>query len=117
MTLDRSGWKIRARLQARRAVQSCPDANMQAVWVLAVSDDIISGHNGILTPDHGKALSEVMSMIDLYRNQLPADAVKQAQQLQLLEQQAEASLLQTESVEMPMAETASELATTTEEPF
>lgn len=93
MTLARSGWKIRARLQARRTVQSCPDANMQAVWVLAVSDDIINGHNGILTPEHGTALSEVMKMIDLYRNQLPADAVKQAQQLQLLEQQAASVLL------------------------
>lgn len=103
MTLDRSGWKVRARLQARRTVQSCPDANMQAVWVLAVSDDIISGHNGILTPDHGKALSEVMSMIDLYRNQLPADAVKQAQQLKLLEQQAEAALSQTESADVTAA--------------
>jgi len=76
MTLDGSGWKIRARLQARRTVQSCPDANMQAVWVLAVSDDIINGHNGILTPEHGKALSEVMSKIDLYRNQLPRDVVE-----------------------------------------
>ena len=66
---------------------------MQAVWVLAVSDDIINGHNGILTPEHGTALSEVMNMIDLYRNQLPADAVKQAQQLQLLEQQAASALL------------------------
>lgn len=97
MTLDRSGWKIRARLQARRTVQSCPDANMQAVWVLAVSDDIINGHNGILTPEHGKALSEVMSMIDLYRNQLPVDAVKQAQQLKLLEQQAQARFSASES--------------------
>jgi hypothetical protein len=92
MTLERSGWKVRARLQARRTVQSCPDANMQAVWVLAVSDEIINGHNGILTPDHGTALSEVMSLIDLYRNQLPADAVKQARQLRMLEQQAEAQL-------------------------
>lgn len=76
MTLPHSGWKIRARLQARRTVQTCPDANMQAVWVLAVSDEIVSGHNGILTPDHAKALSEVMSMIDLYRNQLPKHAVE-----------------------------------------
>jgi len=107
MTLDRSGWKVRARLQARRTVQSCPDANMQAVWVLAVSDDIISGHNGILTPDHGKALSEVMSMIDLYRNQLPADAVKQAQQLKLLELQAEASFSADENsvADSPVANT------------
>ena len=71
MTLDKSGWKIRARLQARRTVQSCGDANMQAVWVLAVSDDIISGHNGILTPGHAVALSEIMAKIDLHRNQLP----------------------------------------------
>ncbi|ABM26467.1 MULTISPECIES: hypothetical protein [Shewanella] len=76
MTLANSGWKIRARLQARRSVQTCPDANMQAVWVLAVSDEIVSGHNGILTADHAKALSEVMSMIDLYRNQLPKHAVE-----------------------------------------
>ncbi|MFB2660707.1 thioesterase [Shewanella mangrovisoli] len=76
MTLPHSGWKIRARLQARRSVQTCPDANMQAVWVLAVSDEIVSGHNGILTPDHAKALSEVMGMIDLYRNQLPKHAVE-----------------------------------------
>ncbi|MGL6123539.1 MAG: thioesterase [Shewanella sp.] len=76
MTLPQSGWKIRARLQARRTVQTCPDANMQAVWVLAVSDEIVSGHNGILTLEHGKALSEVMNMIDLYRNQLPKHAVE-----------------------------------------
>lgn len=71
MTLERTGWKIRARLQARRTVQTCTDANMQAVWVLAVSDDIINGHNGILTEGHAGALSEVMGMIDLHRNQLP----------------------------------------------
>lgn len=71
MTLPQSGWKVRARLQARRTVQTCADANMQAVWVLAVSDDIIYGHNGILTPQHAGALSEVMAMIDLHRNQLP----------------------------------------------
>lgn len=76
MTLPQSGWKIRARLQARRTVQTCPDANMQAVWVLAVSDEIVSGHNGILTADHAKALSEVMGMIDLYRNELPKHAVE-----------------------------------------
>ncbi|MGL5391615.1 MAG: thioesterase, partial [Shewanella sp.] len=76
MTLPQSGWKIRARLKARRAVQTCPDANMQAVWVLAVSDEIVSGHNGILTADHAKALSEVMGMIDLYRNELPKHAVE-----------------------------------------
>ncbi len=78
MTLPDTGWKIRARLQARRTVQTCPDANMQAVWVLAVSDEIVSGHNGILTPDHAKALSEVMGMIDLYRNQLPQHSVEPA---------------------------------------
>ncbi len=71
MVLEQSGWKIRARLQARRTVQTCPDANMQAVWVLAVSDDIISGHNGILTPEHAGALAEVMQMIDRYHNKLP----------------------------------------------
>ncbi|MCL1088946.1 thioesterase [Shewanella profunda] len=76
MTLPHSGWKVRARLQARRTVQTCPDANMQAVWVLAVSDEIVSGHNGILTSAHAKALSEVMNMIDLYRNQLPKHAVE-----------------------------------------
>ncbi|MCT6699761.1 lipase family protein [Rheinheimera sp. 4Y26] len=77
MTLPNSGWIIRARLQARRTVQTCPDANMQAVWVLAVSDDIISGHNGILTEQHAFALSEVMGMIDFYRNQLPKQHVEQ----------------------------------------
>lgn len=71
MTLAQSGWKIRARLQARRLVQTCPDANMQAVWVLAVSNDIISGHNGILTSQHAGALTEVMQMIDRYQNKLP----------------------------------------------
>ena len=71
MTLPGSGWKVRARLQARRTVQTCQDANMQAVWVLAVSDDIISGHNGILTTAHAGALAEVMAMIDRYHNKLP----------------------------------------------
>lgn len=75
MILPQSGWKIRARLQARRTVQTCPDANKQAVWVLAVSDEIVSGHNGILTQDHSNALAEVMNMIDLYKNELPADAI------------------------------------------
>lgn len=88
MTLPKSGWKIRARLQARRTVQTCGDANMQAVWVLAVSDDIISGHNGILTPDHGVALSEIMAKIDLHRNQLPLVQ----RQVEQAEQQAEALL-------------------------
>lgn len=77
MMLPRSGWKVRARLQSRRTIQSCPDANMQAVWVLAVSDDIISGHNGILTEQHAFALSEVMGLIDFYRNQLPKENVEQ----------------------------------------
>ena len=83
MTLPKSAWKIRARLQARRTVQTCGDANMQAVWVLAVSDDIISGHNGILTPGHAVALSEVMAKIDLHRNQLPLvqRQVEQAEQV------------------------------------
>ncbi len=46
--------------------------------MLAVSDDIISGHNGILTEGHAGALSEVMGMIDFYRNQLPAGHVAEA---------------------------------------
>ena len=75
MTLGTSGWKIRARLQSRTNVQTCPDANMQAVWVLSVTDDIINGHNGILTPDHAIALSEIMGLIDHYRNQIPVSAV------------------------------------------
>jgi hypothetical protein len=50
---------------------------MQAVWVLAVSDEIISGHNGILTEQHAFALSEVMGLIDFYRNQLPKENVEQ----------------------------------------
>jgi hypothetical protein len=61
---------------------------MQAVWVLAVSDDIISGHNGILTPGHAVALSEIMAKIDLHRNQLPLVR----QQVEQAEQQAEALL-------------------------
>lgn len=75
MTLNGTGWKVRARLQARRTVQSCADANMQAVWVLAVSDEIIYGHNGILTEQHAMALSEVMALIDRNQNQLPLHAV------------------------------------------
>jgi pimeloyl-ACP methyl ester carboxylesterase len=71
MQLNRSGWRIRARVQARRTIQSCDDANMQAVWVLAVSDDIIFGHNGILTPNHAGALAEILSLIDYHRNQIP----------------------------------------------
>lgn len=78
MTLDKSGWKVRARLQARRTVQTCGDANMQAVWVLAVSDDIIYGHNGILTDEHARALSEVMAKIDLYDNQIPLEHARQS---------------------------------------
>ncbi|OGO76423.1 MAG: hypothetical protein A2203_06630 [Chromatiales bacterium RIFOXYA1_FULL_46_5] len=58
-------------MQARRSIQSCDDANMQAVWVLAVSDDIILGHNGILTPNHAGALAEILSLIDYHRNQIP----------------------------------------------
>lgn len=75
MTLGTSGWKIRARLQSRLNVKTCPDANMQAVWVLSVTDDIINGHNGILTPDHAIALSEIMGLLDQYRNQIPVSAV------------------------------------------
>ncbi|WP_337879450.1 hydrolase [Rheinheimera sp.] len=71
MQLDRSGWRIRARVQARRGIDSCDDANMQAVWVLAVSDDIIFGHNGILTPDHAGALAEILRLIDRHNNQIP----------------------------------------------
>lgn len=103
MTLPHSGWKIRARLQARRTVQTCPDANMQAVWVLAVSDDIVSGHNGILTPAHAKALSEVMNMIDLYRNQLPKHAVESAanQDLGALAPESEAATSAESETPMP----------------
>lgn len=78
MTLAVSGWRIRARLQSRTNVQTCPDANMQAVWVLSVTDDIINGHNGILTPGHAVALSEIMQMIDQYRNKMPQAAVEGA---------------------------------------
>lgn len=78
MELNQSGWKIRARLKARRTMQTCGDANMQAVWVLAVSDDIIFGHNGILTHEHATALSEVMALIDRYNNKLPADSAQQS---------------------------------------
>lgn len=78
MELNQSGWKIRARLKARRTMQTCGDANMQAVWVLAVSDDIIFGHNGILTHEHATALSEVMALIDQYNNKLPADSAQQS---------------------------------------
>lgn len=78
MELNQSGWKIRARLNARRTMQTCGDANMQAVWVLAVSDDIIFGHNGILTHEHATALSEVMALIDRYNNKLPADSAQQS---------------------------------------
>lgn len=91
MMLAKSGWKARARPQARHGVNSCQDANQQAVWVLAVSDDIISGHNGILTEDHAKALSEVMAMIDLHRNQLP---VAQRQQLTAPAEQTETAAAQ-----------------------
>lgn len=59
-----SGWKIRARLHARKAIVSCQDANQQAAWVLAVSDDIINGHNGILTSQHATALSELMNLFE-----------------------------------------------------
>ena len=66
MVLPNTGWKIRARLHARRTVKTCIDANQQAVWVLAVSDDIINGHNGILTGQHAIALAETMTMFDLH---------------------------------------------------
>lgn len=105
MTLPHSGWKIRARLQARRTVQTCPDANMQAVWVLAVSDDIVTGHNGILTPSHAKAMSEVMSMIDLYRNQLPKEAVEKPANQDLAELESDRPASKDEgAVEAPAAE-------------
>lgn len=97
MTLERTGWKVRARLQARRTVQTCADANMQAVWVLAVSDDIISGHNGILTEGHAGALSEVMGMIDLYRNQLPAGHVAEATAATAADRQVPAAAIETET--------------------
>ncbi|WP_032468143.1 alpha/beta hydrolase [Vibrio sp. RC586] len=58
--LEGAGWKIRARLHARKTVQSCEDANRQAVWVLAVSDGVIAGHNGILTNDQALALNAWM---------------------------------------------------------
>ncbi|MBT1446460.1 hydrolase [Shewanella sp. JM162201] len=59
--LEGAGWKIRARLHARKTVQSCDDANRQAVWVLAVADGVIAGHNGILTDDQALALSAWMN--------------------------------------------------------
>ncbi|QYK07174.1 hydrolase [Shewanella zhangzhouensis] len=58
--LDGPGWKIRARLHARKTVQSCEDANRQAVWVLAVADGVIAGHNGILTEVQGVALAAAL---------------------------------------------------------
>lgn len=60
--LDGAGWKIRARLYARKTVESCEDANRQAVWVLAVADGIIAGHNGILTHDQALALNAWMQL-------------------------------------------------------
>ncbi len=60
--LDGAGWKIRARLYARKTVESCEDANRQAVWVLAVADGIIAGHNGILTHDQALALNAWMKL-------------------------------------------------------
>lgn len=71
MQLDRSGWRIRARAEARAGVKSCDDANMHAVWVLAVSDDIVYGHNGILTPAHAGAMAEILQMIDEHNNKIP----------------------------------------------
>lgn len=59
--LDGPGWKIRARLHARKSVQSCEDANRQAVWVLAVADGVIAGHNGILTEVQGVALAAALA--------------------------------------------------------
>lgn len=67
-----SGWKIRARLNARKTVLTCQDANQQAVWVLAVSDEIINGHNGILTPQHAIALSEMMQVESAIPAEMPA---------------------------------------------
>lgn len=62
MELPQVGWRIRARLQARTGVQSCADANQQLVWVLAVSDQVIQGHNGVLTADQGVALAALLQL-------------------------------------------------------
>lgn len=129
MELAQSGWKIRARLKARRTIQTCGDANMQAVWVAAVSDDIIYGHNGILTHEHAKALSEVMALIDHYSNKLPVDSAQQSSEaLQAVEAQQRGELPvptdedtppnQGESPvdELPPAEPAAEGSTRGDEP-
>jgi hypothetical protein len=71
---------------------------MQAVWVLAVSDDIINGHNGILTEGHAGALSEVMGMIDLYRNELPAGHVAEATAATAADSQTPTTDIETENV-------------------
>lgn len=129
MELAQSGWKIRARLKARRTIQTCGDANMQAVWVLAVSDDIIYGHNGILTHEHAKALSEVMALIDHYSNKLPVDSAQQSSEaLQAVEAQQRGELPvptdddtppnkgESPVDELPTAEPAAEGSTSGDEP-
>jgi len=129
MELAQSGWKIRARLKARRTIQTCGDANMQAVWVAAVSDDIIYGHNGILTHEHAKALSEVMALIDHYSNKLPVDSAQQSSEaLQAVEAQQRGELPvptdedtppnkgESPVDELPPAEPAAEGATSGDEP-
>ncbi len=74
--LQGAGWKIRARLHARKTVQSCEDANRQAVWVLAVADGVIAGHNGILTDDQALALNAWMkSKLTAATEVVPAEAV------------------------------------------
>ncbi|MCX9513474.1 alpha/beta fold hydrolase [Vibrio cholerae] len=74
--LEGAGWKIRARLHARKTVQSCEDANRQAVWVLAVADGVIAGHNGILTDDQALALNAWMkSKLAAATEVVPAEAV------------------------------------------
>lgn len=71
--LSGPGWKIRARLHARKTVQSCDDANRQAVWVLAVADGVIAGHNGILTDDQALALSAWMKRSVTMNNHAPSE--------------------------------------------
>ncbi|WP_372870739.1 alpha/beta fold hydrolase [Shewanella sp.] len=69
--LEGVGWKVRARLHARKSVQSCFDANNQAVWVLAVADGVIAGHNGILTDHQMLALAALMKASRAERNYSP----------------------------------------------
>jgi len=116
MTLQQSGWKIRARLQSRTNVQTCPDANKQAVWVLSVTDEIINGHNGILTPEHAVALSEIMAMIDQYRNKMPHDALAGTTLESVVDSPVGDSSVAEQSIELQLQQSQSEQSPQTEPP-